>query len=111
VMGSLTGTVRVVVVVIAVALTGLASTGCGNKPSKEKCAQLFEHLIDLEIKAGGGGSTAMTPEMKDSLDAQRKAVIAASGEKYISTCTSKTPKRVVECQIAAGNLDDVAKCE
>lgn len=102
------GRIRVWSVLAAVAL---ANAGCGNKPSKEQCSQLFEHLLDLEIKAGGGGSSAMTDEMKESLATQRKAVVDASGEKYISTCTSKTPKRVVECQIAAPNLDEVAKCE
>jgi hypothetical protein len=85
--------------------------GCGNKPSKDQCGKLLEHLIDLEIKAGGASSTAMTPEMKDSLETQRKQVIEANSEKYISTCTSKTPKHVVECQLVAPNLDEVAKCE
>ena len=105
------GRLRAVSVLVAVALVSVVGAGCGNKPSKDQCSQLFEHLIDLEIKAGGGGSSAMTPEMKESLETQRKAVIDTNGEKYISTCTSKTPKRVVECQIAAPNLDEVAKCE
>jgi len=103
------GSVRALPICVVLALASLA--GCGNKPSKDQCAQLLEHVIDLEIKAGGASGAALTPEMKEDLETKRKQVIEANSEKYISTCTSKTPKRVVECQIGAPNLDELAKCE
>lgn len=89
----------------------LAVAGCGDKPSKEDCSKLFEKLVTLEIEAGGADSKGLTPEMKEDLERQRQAMIDSHGEKFISTCTSRTPKRVVRCQLDAPNLVEVGKCE
>jgi len=84
---------------------------CGNAPSKDDCQKLLDHLIDLEVKASGGGSD-LTPEMKSDLDKQRAAVIDyAQGQKFIETCTQKTPKKVIDCALDAKSEDDVAKCD
>ena len=103
------GSLRALPICAVLALASVA--GCGNKPSKDQCSQLLEHVLDLEIKAGGASGGALTPEMKEDLENQRKAVLEANRDKYVSTCTSKTPKRVVECQIGAKDLDALAKCE
>ncbi len=89
----------------------LGAVGCGDQPSKDQCAKLFEKVVDLEIKSGGGDSKDMTPEMKQDLERRRKEVIDQQSEKFISTCTSRTPKKVVECQLGAQDLDEYAKCE
>ena len=89
----------------------LAIAGCGDKPSKEQCSKLFERLVELSIEEGGADSKALTPEMKEDLERQRAAILESGSEKFISTCTSRTPKRVVECQLGAPNLEEVGKCE
>ena len=92
-----------------VATTPIAA--CSDAPSKDQCERLLEHLIDIEIKAGGGDGE-MTDEMKDDLAKQKKAVIDfAVGQKFIETCTVKTPKKGVECGLAAKSPADVAKCD
>jgi hypothetical protein len=88
-----------------------ALAACGNAPSKDECQKLLDHLIDLEVKSSGGGSD-LTPEMKADLDKQRQAVTDyATGQKFIETCTQKTPKKVIECALDAKSEDDVAKCD
>ena len=84
---------------------------CGNAPSKDDCTKLLDHLIDLEIKAGGGDGD-LSADMKADLQKQRQQVTDfASGQKFIETCTQKTPKKVVDCGLAARTLDDAAKCD
>ena len=84
---------------------------CGNAPSKDECTKLLDHLIDLEIKAGGGDGE-LTPEMKADLEKQRQSVTDyATGQKFIETCTQKTPKSVVTCALDAKTQEDVAKCD
>ncbi len=105
------GSLRAIRCVVALALIGVGGAGCGNQPSKDQCTQLFDHLIDLEIKAGGATSGALTPEMKEDLETQRKKVTEANRDKFVSTCTSKTPKRVVECQIGKKDVKGLQECE
>jgi hypothetical protein len=88
----------------------LALGACGNAPSKSDCEKLLDHLIDIEMKAGGTGE--VSEDMKKDLEKQRAAVREfAAGQKFIETCTEKTPKKVVECGLSAKTADDVAKCD
>ena len=90
----------------------LASAGaCGNAPSKADCEKLLDHLIDLEVKEGGGGGE-MSDEMKGDLDKQRTQVKDfATGQKFIETCTAKTPKNVVECGLSAKDTCELQACD
>jgi hypothetical protein len=84
--------------------------GCSDAPSKADCEKLLDHLIELQAKAGGSGE--LTAEAKDSLEKQKKQVVEfATGQKFIETCTEKTPKKVVECGLAAKDLEAVAACD
>ncbi len=88
----------------------LALVGCNKTASKAQCEQLLTHLIDLEAGAGGAGKPA--DNLKAEYDKQRAAIKDyAVGQKFIDTCTHKTPKKVVECGLAAKNADEVAKCD
>jgi hypothetical protein len=105
---------RLLAVPLLVVGASLSAAACSDAPSKDQCARLLEHLIDIEIAAGGGGGTEMTPEMKADLDKQKKAIAdfaQGEGKNFMQTCTSKTPKAVVECGLAAKTKDDVAKCD
>lgn len=89
----------------------LALAACSKTPSKAQCEQLLTHLIDLEASAGGAGKVT-DPALKAELDKQKAAIREyAIGQKFMDTCTHKTPKKVVECGIAAQTADDVAKCD
>lgn len=88
-----------------------ALAGCSDAPSKSDCEKLLEHLIEIEIKAGGGDGE-LSAEMKDDLEKQKKQVVEfATGQKFIETCTEKTPKKVVQCALAAPTPAEVAKCD
>jgi hypothetical protein len=88
-----------------------AAPACSDAPSKADCEKLLDHLIELQARAGGG-SGEMSAEAKDALDKQKKQVIEfAAGQKFIETCTQKTPKKVVECGLGAKDLDAVAACD
>ena len=91
-------------------LATAALGACSDAPSKSDCEKLLDHLIDLEMKSGGSGE--VTADMKKDLDKQRTAIREfAAGQKFLETCTEKTPKKVVECGLAAKTSDDVAKCD
>jgi hypothetical protein len=97
----------------ALLLSGsLALAGaCGNAPSKTDCEKLLDHLIDLEIKQGGGDAD-MSDEMKADLDKHKAKVVEfAAGQKFIETCTQKTPKKVVDCGLEAKDTCDLQACD
>jgi len=70
-------------------------------PSRALCQQLFEHIVDLELAKSG---------LTDS-DRQRAAIIDAKSPEFMTACTTKTPLRVVECGVAAKDLDTLAACD
>ncbi len=95
------------------AAASLAATACADAPSKEQCTQLLDHLIDLEVKAGGSDGT-LTDEMKADLAKQKQAIAdfaQGEGKNFMHTCTTKTPKSVVECGLTAKSKEDVARCD
>jgi hypothetical protein len=97
------------ILVALVLSAGLAA--CGNAPSKADCEKLLDHLIELEVKQGGGDGD-LPPEMAGDLDKQRAAVRDfANGQKFVETCAKKTPKKVVECGLAAKDTCDLQACD
>lgn len=89
----------------------LAAAACSDAPSKSDCEKLLDHLIDLEIKAGGGDGELST-EAKAELEKQKKGVAEfAAGQKFLETCREKMTKASVECGLAAKTAEDVAKCD
>jgi hypothetical protein len=96
-------------------VAGLA-TGCGDAPSKDDCEKLLEHLVELEVSAGGAkppteGDQAAIDAARAELAKQKKAIVDAASAKFIEACADKTPKAVVTCSLAAKSLEDVAKCD
>jgi len=87
------------------------SAACGDEPSKADCEKLLAHLIELQAKAGGGDAELSAPA-KEALEKQKKQVVEfAAGQKFIETCTEKTPKKVVKCGLGAKSLEDLADCD
>src|SRR5512143_3098746 len=86
----------------------LLAAGCKNAPSEDQCKQLLDHLIDLEFKKAGA---AAADSMKAEDAKQKQAVSQAKATEFVEACTKKTAKSRIECALAAGNLDAVAKCD
>jgi hypothetical protein len=95
-------------------IAGLAA--CGDAPSEGDCQKLLEHLVELEVSAGGAkppteGDQAATDTARAELTKQKKAIVDGASAKFLEACVDKTPKSVVTCSLAAKTLDDVAKCD
>jgi|GEM_PF-705966 len=88
----------------------LVTAACKETPSKDQCEKLLAHLIDIETSSGG--TDKVPDEMKADLEKQKKAIREyAVGQKFIETCTHRTPKKVVKCGIEAKNADELARCD
>src|SRR5215467_10528873 len=83
-------------------------TGCKNAPSEDQCKQLLEHLIDLEIKKAGAASSDAA---KAELAKAKQAVSEAKSAEFLDACVKKTARSRVECVLAAGDLEGVARCD
>jgi hypothetical protein len=86
----------------------LLAAGCRNAPPEEQCQQLLDHLVDLEFKKAGAASSDAS---KAELAKQKQAVSEAKANEFLETCTKKTARSRIECALAAGDLDGVAKCD
>jgi hypothetical protein len=87
------------------------TAACGDAASKGDCEKLLEHLIDIETKEGGSGGD-LSEDMKAALTKQKAAVKEyASGQRFIETCSQKTPKKVVSCGLSATDKAELAKCD
>jgi len=89
----------------------LLATGCKNAPSEDSCKQLLEHLIDLEFKKAGANAGGGTDAMKADMAKQKAAIAEAKSAEFLDVCVNKTAKQRVECALAAGGLEAVAKCD
>jgi hypothetical protein len=87
----------------------VVTAGCGKAASEEQCKQLLDHLVELEFKKAGATATADT--QKADLGKQKTAVAEAKWPDFLEACQAKTAKDRVECALAAGDLDAVAKCD
>jgi hypothetical protein len=95
-------------------LAGLAA--CGDAPSEGDCKKLLEHLVELEVAAGGArppteGDQAAIDGARTELAKQKKAIVEGAASKFLEACIDKTPRSVVSCSLAAKTLDDVARCD
>lgn len=87
----------------------VAAAGCSKAPSEDQCKQLLDHLVDLEFKKAG--ATAGADSQKKDLATQKAAVVEAKWPEFFEACKMKTAKERVECALAAGDLDALAKCD
>jgi hypothetical protein len=64
-------------------------------PSTEQCKQLLEHIVGLEVAKSGG---------------DKQAIIDSTSANFLAQCTQKTSRKVIECALAAPDLEAIAKC-
>ena len=77
--------------------------------TKERCAQLFDHLIDLEFAKAG--AAARTHEEQDALASQKASIRESKQAEFLTTCIDKTPSARVDCALAATDLAAVERCD
>ncbi|HEU4727942.1 MAG TPA: hypothetical protein VFT22_08645 [Kofleriaceae bacterium] len=87
----------------------LVAVGCKNAPSDDQCKRLLDHLVDLEFKKAGAAGTS--DAMKSEITKQKQAVSQATASEFVEMCTKRTAKSRVECALAAGDLDALARCD
>ena len=87
----------------------LLATGCKTAPSEDQCKQLLAHLVDLEFKKAGAAATS--DSLKAEIAKQKQSVSEAKASEFVDTCTRRTTRSRIECALAAGDLDGVARCD
>jgi hypothetical protein len=81
----------------------LAVAACAAAPSEDQCQKLRDHLIELQVKEGGG--TALTDTQQKQVDDSTHRV------KYMDTCTTRVTKQLVECALAAATIEEARACD
>jgi hypothetical protein len=98
------------VVIAAGLVIGILGAGCDDSASTAQCEKVLDHVIELEIAAGGGGK-ALPDSMKADLAKQKMNLAKAHRDTFVQSCTKNTPAKVAECSLAARTLDEYAQCE
>ncbi len=92
------------ILAFALLLASAGTAGCtGDKdddaaPSRARCVQLRDHLVDLRI----GDVTV-------DVDAHRDILRRSLGEEFLTTCAGMPPAEV-SCALAAQESADVMRC-
>lgn len=82
---------------------------CGDTPSKSDCQKLLDHVVDLELKAGGGD--AVHKDVAAELDDQKKRVMDYVGKDFLDTCIDDLPKSQLECGLKAKTMAQLFECD
>jgi hypothetical protein len=87
-----------------------AAAGCSNTPTASQCEALLAHVVDLEVKEGGGHKD-LPANMKADLDRQRKELEAHVRDAFLQRCRDSLPAAFVACGLQARTKADYAECE
>ena len=82
--------------------------GCGDKPSKDDCSKLLDHMVELAVSEAG--TDQLTPEMEADLEEQKKGLHEHLKSRFMKQCTDKTPGSFVKCGLKARTPEELAKC-
>jgi hypothetical protein len=94
---------------VGLALTlGLATAGCSDTPSPERCEKLLDHVVELQLLEAGQGKDLSQP-MKDAVKGQKSEVAAYVRESFLTQC-AKLPNSFVDCALAAKTTGEYADC-
>jgi len=99
--------VRALCVIGALAIFGVA--GCGDKPSKEQCTKLLDHMYKMDVQASG--ATQVTEAQKKAVDKQIREVKKDLRKKFMNQCMDRTPKKWVECALEAKDRKAIEECK
>lgn len=94
---------------LMVSISVLWVGACGDTPSKADCQKLLDHVVALELKAGGGA--AVNKEVAAELDDQKKRVMEYVGKDFMDTCIEDLPKSQLECGLKAKSMSQLFECD
>jgi len=94
----------------AIVLGAAFAGGCVDRPSSSQCKKLLDHMVKLEMEAGG--TDGVSPEQTADLEKQEKALKAElMQEGFKEQCEKHTPPSVVECVMKKRSMDQVGECD
>lgn len=102
----LTAMVRGLVLIGALAIFGVA--GCGDKPSKEQCSKLLDHMYKMDVQAA---TKSVTEAQKKAVEKQIREVKKDLRKKFMDQCVDRTPKGWVECALKAKDRKGIEECK
>lgn len=76
-----------------------------SAPAPVPCELLRDHLVDLRLASVG------TPGEPIDIDAHRRAMQAALGDGFVSSCKTNVAQATIDCELAAGSLDAANACD
>jgi hypothetical protein len=82
---------------------------CADTPSKDDCKKLLDHVIALELKAGGGD--AVNKDIAADLEDQKKRVMEYVEKDFLDTCIEDLPKSQLECGLKAKTMSQLFECD
>ena len=106
-----------------------ACTGDGASDVHQRCEQVRDHLVDLRLRQVAASDTSLAAQLPTvvpaqpgrpaevvpapspiDLDAHRKAMKQALGDRFIQTCASSYHDSRVRCLLAADSSSAVNAC-
>ena len=89
-------------------LAPLACAGAGDpdRPDREDCARLRDHVIELRLAAADTSAKVAASDVAQ----HRAALQAAAGGSYVDDCRESRSPAEVSCLLAAADLDSVDAC-
>jgi hypothetical protein len=87
----------------------LLAPACSRTPTRGDCDNLLDHVIELEMAAGGVAAT--TAEAKAARELQKKKVIGYVGQDFVKSCVEELPLSQLNCGLAARTLEELGRCD
>ncbi len=84
----------------ALAACGSADEATTEDDLRAQCAQLRDHLIDLDVE-----------NVTVDRDAHRAALARALGDHFVDDCAANKSASAITCGLTAGSLEVAAHCE
>jgi len=83
----------------------LSTQGCGKRPSRDECAALLDHYVELLVNSDRPGTNAAELH-KLQLLARDKA----KEDPEFGQCTERVSRRELDCAMSASNADVLEQC-
>lgn len=99
---------RLLLAIVSIAAIGVAA-GCTEKPSTADCQKLMNHVVDMELEAGG--ASALGGDLAADVAEQKKKLIDYVRTDFIDTCEKNLPASQVKCGLKAKSMAQLADCD
>ena len=87
------------------ASVALGAPACGKRPSRDECAALLDHYVELLVASDRPGTNAAELQKL-----QQQARDKAKEDPEFAACTERVSRRELECALSASNADLLEQC-